>query len=54
VHNVNKIRKQRQLLSEYFGVKQYSVETIESHELLANIFSPIGLDFDKNFGKKSS
>ena len=29
------------------------VETRESHKLLANIFSAIGLDFDKNFGKWS-
>jgi len=50
---VNKLRKKRQLAA-YFDKKQCAVERIESHKLLANFFSAIGLDFDKNFGKRSS
>jgi len=49
---VNKLRKKSQLAA-YFDKKQCAVERIESHKLLANIFSAIGLDFDKNFGKWS-
>ena len=30
-------------------MKTMPIETMESHKLLANIFSPIGLNFDKNF-----
>ena len=53
VRIVNKIIKRRPL-SAYFDEKQCADETIESHKLIANIFSVIGLDFDKNFGKWSS
>jgi len=53
VCTVNKIRKKRPLAA-YFDENNFAVETIESHKLLANIFSAVGLDFDKNFGKWSS
>jgi len=43
-----KIRKKIQFAA-YFDKKKCAVKTIESHKSLANIFSPIGLDFD--FGK---
>jgi len=49
----NKLRERRDNWLRILIKKQCTVERIESHKLLANIFLAIGLDFDKNFGKWS-